>query len=79
MEQRLCEVLEEKGGNYILPFMWQHGEEEALLREGVKKIRESGIRALCMESRPHPDFVGKLWWRDMDIIMDANAFFKASK
>lgn len=70
MEQRLCEVLEEKGGNYILPFMWQHGEEEALLREGVKKIRESGIRALCMESRPHPDFVGKLWWRDMDIVMD---------
>ncbi len=71
MEQRLREVLEGREGNYLLPFFWQHGEEEGLLREGMQKIREAGIRAVCVESRPHPDFVGEGWWRDMDIILEA--------
>lgn len=70
MERRLRELLQGGGDNYILPFFWQHGEEEALLREGMEKIRESEIRAVCVESRPHPDFVGPGWWRDMDVIMD---------
>ncbi len=69
MEKRLSELLENKGGNYILPFFWQHGEEEQLLCEGMEKIYASGIGAVCVESRPHPDFVGEKWWRDMDIIM----------
>ena len=33
-------------------------------------VYSSGIRAVCVESRPHPDFAGPGWWRDMDIIMD---------
>ena len=70
MERRLKELLEGRGDNYILPFFWQHGEDETLLREGMLKIRESEIRAVCVESRPHPDFVGESWWRDMDVIMD---------
>ena len=70
MERRLKELLEGGGDNYILPFFWQHGEDETLLREGMRKIRESEIRAVCVESRPHPDFVGESWWRDMDVIMD---------
>ncbi len=70
MEQRLKDVLRGAEGNYILPFYWQHGEDEALLREGMEKIRESGIRAVCVESRPHPDFLGDKWWADMDVIMD---------
>lgn len=70
MEKRLAEVLENKGGNYILPFFWQHGEEEMLIREGMQKIYDSGIGAVCIESRPHPDFVGERWWKDMDVIME---------
>ncbi len=70
MEQRLREVLKGREGNYLLPFYWQHGEEEGLLREGMRKIREAGIGAVCVESRPHPDFVGEGWWRDMDIILE---------
>ena len=69
MEKRLIDALNGTGENYILPFFWQHGEEEALLCEGMERIRESGIRAVCVESRPHPDFLGDTWWRDMDIIM----------
>lgn len=70
MERRLREVLEGKGDNYILPFFWQHGETKELLEEGMEKIRACGIRAVCVESRPHPDFLGDGWWRDMDIILN---------
>ncbi len=70
MDDRLRQVLADKGDNYILPFFWQHGEEEALLREEMARIHECGVGSVCIEARPHPDFGGPLWWRDMDIIMD---------
>lgn len=56
--------------NHILPFMWLHGEDEATLRTLLQKIRACGIGAVCLESRPHPDFAGDTWWRDLDIIID---------
>ena len=41
-----------------------------MLREYMKVIYDSNIRAVCVESRPHPDFMGAAWWHDMDIILD---------
>lgn len=70
MSNRLEDVLHGKEDNYILPFFWLHGEEESVLRECIQKVEEAGIRALCIESRPYPDFVGDSWWRDFDIILD---------
>jgi len=70
MNDRLNQVLAGNQDNYILPFFWQHGEEETILREEIARIQESNIHAVCVESRPHPDFLGEGWWRDMDIIMD---------
>ncbi|NLV73437.1 MAG: glycoside hydrolase family 2 [Chloroflexi bacterium] len=70
MDTRLSEVLAGKTGSYILPFFWQHGESEAILREYMAAIHASGINEVCVESRPHPDFHGPQWWHDMDIIMD---------
>lgn len=67
---RLEEVLNNKNENYIFPFFWQHGEEESVLREYMDKIYKSGIRAVCIEARPHPNFVGDKWWKDVDIIID---------
>lgn len=67
---RLTQVLRGQEENYLLPFFWQHGEEESVLRDAMEKIRATGIRAVCVESRPHPDFMGERWWRDMDIIVD---------
>lgn len=69
MVPRLMDVLQGKEDNYILPFFWQHGESKELLEEGMQRIYDSGIKAVCVESRPHPDFVGEGWWRDLDIIM----------
>ena len=70
MSERLKQLIENKGNNYILPFFWMHGEDEDTLRLYVKKIYDCGIRAFCVESRPHPDFVGKKWWQDMDVLID---------
>jgi hypothetical protein len=68
--QRIQEVLDNRHGNHLLPFFWQHGESEAVLREEMARINEASIGAVCVESRPHPDFCGPQWWQDMDIIMD---------
>ena len=70
MTNRLEDVLQSQEDNYILPFMWQRGEDEAIIREEMARIHESGIKAVCVEARPHPDFLGPQWWWDIDIIME---------
>lgn len=70
MSHKIQDLLENKGDNYILPFFWQHGEEEAVLREYMGAIQNAGIHAVCVEARPHPDYAGPQWWHDLDIIMD---------
>ena len=63
-------VLTGRNGNYIFPFFWIRGEKEDTIREYMKVIDESNIKAVCIESRPHPDFCGPGWWHDMDIIIE---------
>lgn len=55
--------------NYLYPFFWLHGEEPEVLTEYIEKISESGMQGICIESRPHPDFVGEGWWNDVDHIL----------
>ena len=55
--------------NGLYPFFWQHGEEHAILSEYMDKIAESGMKGVCIEARPHPDFVGDQWWSDLDLIL----------
>ena len=63
-------LLKNQNGSYIFPFFWQHGEDEATLRDYMRAIDEANIRSVCVECRPHPDFCGPKWWRDMDVILD---------
>lgn len=56
--------------NHIFPFLWMRGEEEAILRTEIEKIYEAGIRSVCLEARPHPDYAGEQWWHDVDIVID---------
>ena len=70
MDQRLLEVLQGKEDSYILPFYWQHGTHPERIPHIMQKISECGIRAVCIESRPHPDFCGVSWWEDMDCILE---------
>lgn len=70
MSIKVKKLLKGQQGNYIFPFFWQHGEEEHILREYMQKIDEANMKAVCVESRPHPDFCGPKWWQDMDVILD---------
>jgi len=70
MNKVIEKLLVGKSENYLMPFFWLHGEDEHVLRDYMKAINESGCGAVCVESRPHPDFCGEKWWRDMDIILD---------
>ena len=69
MDQRLQDVLHGQVNNRLLPFFWQRGDHTARIPEQIQQIYDSGCRAFCVESRPHPDFVGDGWWRDMDVIL----------
>lgn len=66
----LNEVLNGKETNYMMPFFWLHGEEEPVIRQYVQKVYETGIKSICVESRPHPDFLGEKWWKDLDVIIE---------
>ena len=68
-DTRFAEVLAGNEANYLLPFYWQHGTHRDRIPAQIKRIYESGCRALCVESRPHPDFCGPEWWADMDVIL----------
>ena len=70
MNETIKALLRGESENHILPFFWQHGEDEAPLREYMGAIAKANCRAVCVESRPHPDFCGDKWWRDMDVILD---------
>ena len=68
--KKINELLNNQVGSYIFPFFWQHGEDEATLRDYMRAIEEANIRSVCVECRPHPDFCGPKWWQDMDVILD---------
>ena len=70
MNETIRKLLNGEEDNHILPFFWQHGEDESTLREYMKAICGANCRAVCVESRPHPDFCGDKWWQDMDVILD---------
>ncbi|PKG21758.1 glycosylhydrolase-like jelly roll fold domain-containing protein [Niallia nealsonii] len=69
--KKIEKLLNGQEENYIFPFLWMHGESEEVIKEYVNKIYESGIKALCVEPRPHPDFVGGKWWTDLKIVLEA--------
>ena len=69
MYQKLNDVLNGRPRNFMLPFYWQHGDHHETIPQEVERIWRSGCRAFCVESRPHKDFVGETWWKDMDLIL----------
>lgn len=68
--KRLDEVLSGREGHYILPFLWMKGEGKEKIRRELDQIFGCGIRQVCVESRPHPDFLGEGWWQDLDVVME---------
>ncbi|NLE12606.1 MAG: glycosyl transferase family 2 [Clostridiales bacterium] len=73
MERKITDLLNGRGENYILPFFWQHGEDDETLIREIDAIYNSSIRAVCVESRTHEQFCRDEWWHTMDVILDACA------
>lgn len=69
MEQRITECLAGKHGDYLLPFLWLHGEPKERVREEILAIKNSGIRQFCAESRPYREFCREAWWDDFGFIL----------
>lgn len=53
----------------IFPFLWVHGEPHSRLYEELEAIYQCGLRAFCIESRPHPDFCRDAWWEDVAFML----------
>lgn len=70
MDTRLKDNLNGKQHNYIAPFLWLHGEDDALIVNEIQRIYDSGIRSVCLESRIHEDFGKEGWWSDVRLIME---------
>ena len=70
MKNKLTSVLAGSSENHILPFFWQHGEDDEILLEELHRIHASGVGAVCIESRPHEGFAGDAWWEDVRLIFD---------
>lgn len=68
--ERLQALLRGEGTSHILPFLWMKGEDNGTIRSELDKIEECGIREICLESRPHPDFCGPGWWENLDFILE---------
>lgn len=67
---KVKDVLNHRIDNHILPFFWVHGEDKNIIINEIEKIDECGIKEICIESRPHPDYAGMSWWKDMDHILE---------
>ncbi len=54
------------------PLFWLHGDNsKELLEEYVGKVAEGGNGCFTAESRPHTDWLGEGWYRDLDICLQA--------
>ena len=66
--ERLRTVIAGEAGSHILPFLWMKGEDNETIGRELDRIEECGIREVCLESRPHPDFCGPGWWENLDFV-----------
>ncbi len=54
------------------PLFWLHGDEsKERLETYLTKVAESGNGCFTAESRPHSDWLGENWFRDLGICLEA--------
>lgn len=60
----------------LYPLLWLHGDEretEAVIRAEIAAMDEGGSGGFVIESRPHSDYLGDRWWRDVGYCLDEAA------
>ena len=68
--KKITNLLNEKYDNHIFPFLWMHGEDKETIQTYISRIYEAGIRSVCIESRPHEEFLKAQWWDELAIIIE---------
>ena len=54
------------------PLFWLHGDESrSVLEAEVAKVVEGGNGTFTAESRPHVDWLGEGWYRDLGVCLEA--------
>jgi len=54
------------------PLFWLHGDESPeKLERYLEKVAEGGNGCFTAESRPHVDWLGPGWYRDLQVCLDA--------
>lgn len=69
MDERLKDVLCNRGDNYIYPFFWIRPGETGLILNELNSVYDCGIRAICVEARPYEGFGEDSWWSDVELIL----------
>jgi hypothetical protein len=54
----------------LVPLVFVHGEDEATIRKVIGEVASAGNTGFVWESRPHPDYLGPKWWKDLGIAID---------
>ncbi|MBB6734228.1 glycosyl hydrolase [Cohnella zeiphila] len=60
----------------LFPLLWLHGDEretEEAIRAEVAAMDDGGAGGFVIESRPHNDYLGERWWRDVGFCLDEAA------
>lgn len=69
MNSKVTDALNGNTDNYIFPFFWQTGDTKEKLETEMTKIAESGVKAVCLESRTHEHFCEEEWFDDFAFIL----------
>lgn len=56
--------------SHIRPFLWMKGEGKEAISKELEQIQACGIKEVCLESRPHPDFCKKKWWDEVSFVLE---------
>ena len=69
MYKRLNDALNNKEDNYILPFFWLKTNHKDSIVEEFDRVEKCGVKSICVEARPYPEFARESWLDEMEIIM----------
>ncbi len=71
LEQQFCE-LPMAARRLTGPLFWLHGTEtREEIEQELNRVAESGNGSFTAEPRPHNDWLGEGWYRDLGICLDA--------
>jgi len=70
MNKRINDAINNTYDNYMLPFVWLHGESKERVKEEILAVKNSGVSAFCAESRPYEKFCRDEWWDDFRFILE---------